>query len=352
MTPTTQGPTGTVLVTGASGFIAAHVVRELLERGYRVKGSVRGNPSERRHEVLRSLPGAAERLTLHGADLLDADPWDALARGCDAVVHAASPFVLDVRDPKRDLIDPAVAGTRHVLEAALRAGVPRAVVTSSMAAVTDEPEPGRVYTERDWNERSTVERNPYYASKAAAERAAWALAAQAGEALRLVSVNPALVIGPSLGPGLNTSNALLCDLMHGVSPALVELQWLVVDVRDVALAHVAALELDEAHGRYLCAGESLTMARLAHELRSLGLTEGYRVPRVRLGGPVGNALARLFARTQSPGRRSYMLTHLGRTLRADTSRVTRELGVGYRDVRVTLRDTVADLERWGHLRRA
>lgn len=344
--------TRTVLVTGASGFIAAHVVRELLERGYRVRGSVRGNPSERRHEALTTLPGAAERLTLHRADLLDAEPWASLVRGCDAVVHAASPYTLDVRDPKRDLIDPAVAGTRHVLEAAQRAGVPRVVVTSSMAAVTDEPEPGRVYSERDWNERSNAERNPYYASKAAAERAAWAIAAIAGESLRVVSVNPALVLGPSIGPGLNTSNAVVRDLMHGVSPALVDLQWLTVDVRDVALVHVAALELGEATGRYLTAGESLSMARMARELRALGLAEGYRVPRMRLTGRVGNAMARLYARTQPPGRRSYLLTHLGRTLQADTSRVTRELGVAYRGVRETLRDTVLDMERWGHLRRS
>ena len=348
----THGSSASVLVTGASGFIAAHVVRELLERGYRVKGSVRGNPSERRHEVLRALPGAAERLTLHSADLLDADPWHALVRGCDAVVHAASPYALDVRDPKRDLIDPAVAGTRHVLDAAQRAGVRRAVVTSSMAAVTDEPEPGRVYDERDWNERSNAERNPYYASKAAAERAAWALGAMAGDAMRVVSVNPALVLGPSIGPGLNTSNAVVRDLLQGASPALVELQWLAVDVRDVALVHVAALELPEAQGRYLTAGESLTMVRMASELRALGLADGYRVPRLRLTGPLGTALARVYARTQPPGRRSYLRTHLGRTLQADTARVPRELGVAYRPLRETLRDTVSDLERWGHLRKA
>ena len=342
----------TVCVTGASGFIAAHVARELLERGYRVRGSVRGNPSERRHQVLTALPGARERLSLHTADLLDEHVWHALLEGCDALIHAASPFRLDVSDPQRDLIDPATSGTRHVLGAALRAGVPRVVVTSSLAAITDQPVPGKVFTEADWNERSSATRNPYYASKAAAERVAWALEAQSGSAFRLVSINPALVLGPSLGPSLNPSVAVVRDLLRGVSPALLDLNWLVVDVRDVALAHVAAMELSEARGRYLCAGESLSMVRMAALLREEGVAEGYRLPRLRLTGTIGTAIARAVASRLPAGTRGYLLSHLGATLQADGSRVTRELGVAYRDVRATLRDTVADLERWGHLQRA
>ena len=341
----------TVLVTGASGFIAAHVVRELLARGYHVRGSVRGNVSEPRYEALRALPGAKERLTLHGADLMDETVWTRLVAGCDAVVHAASPYRLDAPDPKRDLIDPAVAGTRHVVGAAVAAEVPRVVFTSSLAAVTDEPVTGRVFTEADWNERSSVTRNPYYAAKTAAERAAWALAPD-GHDTRVVSINPGLVIGPSLGAALNTSNATVRDLLSGGYPMVVSLEWPFVDVRDVALAHVAALELDEAKGRYLCVARTLSMQATAGVLRDEGLAAGYRLPRLRLRGRVGDMLALAYARTRPPGLRSYLDTHVGRSFSVDGSRVTRELGVGYRDVRATLRDTVADLERWGHLRRA
>ncbi len=340
----------TVLVTGASGFIAAHVVRELLARGYRVRGSVRGNVSEPRFEPLRALPGAKERLTLHTADLMDEGAWPRLAAGCDAVLHTASPYVLDAADPKRDLIDPAVAGTRHVLGAAIAAEVPRIVLTSSLAAVTDEPVTGYVFTESDWNERSTVARNPYYASKTAAERAAWAMVPE-DRGTRLVSINPGNVIGPSLVAALNTTNATIRDLLSGAYPMIVSLEWPFVDVRDVALAHVAALELDEAHGRYLCVAQTLSMAATASLLREEGLTSGYSVPRLRLRGRVGDALALAYARIRPPGLRAYLRTHIGRSFRVDGSRVTRELGVGYRPVRETLRDTVADLERWGHLRR-
>ena len=341
----------TVLVTGASGFIAAHVVRELLARGYRVRGSVRGNVSEPRFEPLRALPGAKERLTLHTADLMDEAVWARLVAGCDAVVHTASPFVLDAPDPKRDLIDPAVAGTRHVVGAAVAAEVPRVVLTSSVAAITDEPVTGRVFTEADWNERSNVTRNPYYASKAAAERAAWVLVPD-GHGTRLVSINPGTVIGPSHGAALNTANATIRDLLSGAYPMIVNLDWPLVDVRDVALAHVAALELDEANGRYLCVAKTLSMMATAAVLREEGLASGYRIPRLRLSGRFGDALAIAYARTRPPGLRSYLRTHIGRSFDVDGSRVTRDLGVGYRDVRATLRDTVADLERWGHLRRA
>lgn len=341
----------TVLVTGASGFIAAHVVRELLARGYRVRGSVRGNVSEPRFEALRALPGAKERLTLHAANLMDEAAWPRLVAGCDAVVHTASPFSLEAADPKRDLIDPAVAGTRHVIGAAIAAEVPRVVFTSSIAAVTDEPITGRTFTEADWNERSSVTRNPYYASKAAAERAAWALAPD-GHDTRVVSINPGLSIGPAIGQGLNTSNATLRDLLSGGYPMIVSLDWAFVDVRDVALAHVAALELDEARGRYLCVARTLSMHETARVLREEGLTAGYPIPRLRLTGRVGDMLVRVYARTRSPGLRSYLGTHLGRSLSVDGSRITRELGVAYRPVRETLRDTIAYLEGAGHLQRA
>ena len=343
---------GTILVTGASGFIAAHVVRELLERGYRVRGSVRGNLSEGRFDMLRELPGAQERLTLHNAELSEEGPWRRLVEGCDAVVHAASPYRLEARDPKRELIDPAVAGTRHVIGAALRAGVPRIVFTSSLAAVTDEPVTGKVFTEADWNELSSVSRNPYYASKTAAERAAWALAQESGAEARVVSLNPGVVMGPSLTPGLNTSNSFLRGALNGTYHAIVSLDWPLVDVRDVALAHVAALEFEAGRGRYICVAETLSIAEVVRFLRSSGVAEGYQLPRLRLKGRLGALLARAYARTRPPGERSYLLTHIGKEFRVDGSRVTRELGVGYRDVRETLRDTVADLERWGHLRRS
>jgi dihydroflavonol-4-reductase len=339
-----------IAVTGASGYVAAHVVRELLARGYRVRGSVRGDPAAERFAFLRALPGADARLELVAADLQEGGDWPRVVAGCAAVVHAASPFRIDVADPRRDLIDPAVEGTRHVLLAAAHAGVRRVALTSSFAAVTDQPLPGKVFDESDWNTRSSAERNPYYASKAAAERAAWTLAERHGGGFEVVALNPALVLGPSLGPALSTSPRLVADVLAGAHPAVLPLNWLVVDVREVAHAHVEALERADARGRYILAGAELTAAELVALLREAGLGARYRLPRLALSGPVGTAIAKLAAATQPAGTRSFLRTHLGVPLRADGSRAERELGVRYRPLRETVLDTVADLERWGHLR--
>ena len=162
--PITAAP---ILVTGASGFIASRIVEQLLAKGYGVRGTVRSLKTDKERDLapLRALEGAADRLELVEADLLAEGSFDRAAAGCEYVMHTASPYVLDAKDPQRDLVDPAVSGTRNVLSACQRAAtVKRVVLTSSMAAITDEPESDHVLTESDWNEKSSLERNPYYYS--------------------------------------------------------------------------------------------------------------------------------------------------------------------------------------------
>jgi dihydroflavonol-4-reductase len=246
--------------------------------------------------------------------------------------------------------EPAVAGTRNVLQAARAAGVARCVLTSSIAAVTDEPEPDRVYDEGDWNDGSSLTRNAYHDSKVSAERAAWAFAEEAGAAFELVAINPVLVIGPALGPSLTTSNAIPRDVLSGGYPAVEDLSWVVVDVRDVALAHVAALERPEASGRYLCGAATVTVPEMVALLRDAGHAPARRLARRDLSGPIGTVLARLLILTRSKVTRSYLRTHLARPLRIDASRAWHELGIAFRPWQETVLDTVADLQRWGHLR--
>ncbi|MGL5139497.1 MAG: NAD-dependent epimerase/dehydratase family protein, partial [Beijerinckiaceae bacterium] len=251
-----------VAVTGITGFIASHAVSQLLARGYEIAGTARSVAAARSNPRLMGLPGAAERLSLHEADLLLADGFDTAFAGAGTVFHMASPYSLEAKDAQRDLVDPAVKGTVHVLEACRRTpSVRRVVLTSSMAAVTDEPD-GRVLTEADWNTQSSLTRNPYYFAKSEAERAAWAFMEREKPAFDLVVINPFLVIGPSLVPGLNTSNQIIVEALTGVFPAILQLTWGMVDVRDVALAHVLAAETPGASGRYLCAAESVSMRRL------------------------------------------------------------------------------------------
>ncbi len=344
--PDTDPP---ILVTGATGFIASRIVEQLLATGRTVRGTVRSLKKERDLALLRALPGARERLGLVEADLIAEGSFDRAAAGCAGVMHAASPYVLTVSNPQRELVDPAVNGTRNVLASCERARVARVVLTSSMAAVTDEPDGSCVLTENDWNTRSSLERNPYYYSKTLAERAAWDFMRQRQPLFDLIAINPFLVIGPSLVPGLNTSNQVFVDLLKGTYPGIVGLTWGFVDVRDVAAAHVRAMDTPSASGRYICAGETASMRTVVGVLRKHGWSDGYKLPAMGLDNPVGDLIVKLGSYLQPKGVGSYLRTHVGRVPRYDTSKVRRELGMQFRPLEETIADTMTDLERWGHL---
>jgi dihydroflavonol-4-reductase len=343
--PVTEAP---VLVTGASGFIASHIVARLLASGYRVRGTVR-DPSSPRHAHLVALPGAEDRLELVAADLLTPDAFDEAVGGCEYVLHTASPYQIDVADPQRDLVDPAVNGTLSVLEACVTSdSVRRVVLTSSVAAITDRAD-GHVNTEADWNTRSSLTRNPYYFSKTLAEQTAWSFVEREDVGFDLVVVNPFYVIGPSLGPELNTSHGFLTGITNGRVPAILAIEWAFVDVRDVATAHVLAMERPDAEGRYLIAAGTRTMRQVLDLLRGKGWGDRYRLPSIRLDRGIGVPLSKLIAAVQSSGTRDYLLNHLGGSMRFDNSKATTELGVEFRDVDQTILETMDDLERWGHL---
>ena len=335
-----------VLVTGATGFIASHTIADLLRAGYEVRGTVRSRARALLEAALARLPGA-ERLELVEADLNDAASFVAPARGCDAVVHMASPYAIQVADPQRDLVDPAVNGTRAVLAAAAGAGVKRVVLTSSMAAITDEPPADHALSEADWNEKSSLVRNPYYFSKTLAERAAWRFM-EDKPGFDLVAINPFLVIGPSYGKALNESNKLLAGMTKGVYPGVLALSWGFVDARDVARAHVRALETPAAKGRYLCAGDILTMRETVAALRA-ALPQA-KLPRLPLDNFVGTALVKLAARTQPAGVGAYLRSHVGRKLGYDNGKIRRELALEFRPARAAITEAAADMVKWGHIR--
>ena len=339
-----------VLVTGASGFIASHIVGQLLARGYRVRGTVRSLKKEKDLAPLRALPGADERLELVEADLLTPGAYDGPAAGCEYVLHTASPYTLEAKDPQRDLVDPAVGGTRHVLAACKRAGtVKRVVLTSSMAAITDEPEGDHVLTEDDWNDKSTLDRNPYYLSKTLAERAAWAFVDEEAPPFDLVVINPFLVIGPSVGPGLNTSNQLFVDLLAGTYPGVMSLTFAFVDVRDVADAHVRAMETPSARGRYICAGAAVPMRELVQIVSDAGWGPGHKLPQLGMDCAAGDFAVKLSSYLQPKGVGTYLRTHVGRVPRYDTSKIERELGISFRPPAESIRAALDDMARWGHV---
>ncbi|HJU81974.1 MAG TPA: NAD-dependent epimerase/dehydratase family protein [Acidimicrobiia bacterium] len=328
-----------VCVTGGGGFIGSQVVRDLLEHGHEVRTTVR-DPARAPDGLVDLGP------EIVAADLENPDSFHPAFADRQFVIHTASPYVLHVGDPQRDLIDPAVNGTLAILNAAMSSpSVKRVVITSSFAAITDEPD--GTFDEGMWNDRSSVDRNPYYFSKTAAERTAWGFVRSQTQ-FDLVVINPSVVFGPSLIPAVNTSNSLLVGLLRGQYPGILDLDYAIVDVRDVARAHRLAMETPKASGRYLCTAEVWTQRRLVDWIRGANLGLG-NPPRIGLDNPLGRLVTRLAARFQPSGNRDYLLTHLGRHPRVMTEKIRTELGMTFRPAGETLIDTFLDLHRWGHL---
>ncbi|HYA67051.1 MAG TPA: NAD-dependent epimerase/dehydratase family protein, partial [Burkholderiaceae bacterium] len=213
--------TDTVLVTGASGYIAGYCIVELLREGYRVKGTLRS--LQRSDEVRNNLGqavDAGDRLTFVAADLTDDAGWSEAVQGCRYVLHVASPFIADTpRDPD-ELIVPARDGTLRVLRAAARAGVQRVVQTSSLAAVMygKESTDGHVFTEEDWTNPDHQDNSAYTRSKAIAEKAAWDALPNVGQGLQWTAINPGLVLGPLLCRDTSASIELIRKCMSGELP--------------------------------------------------------------------------------------------------------------------------------------
>ncbi len=330
-------PPDTVLVTGATGFIAGHCLQALVDAGFRVRGTVRPTtPAARRAhlDALRGRNGA--RVELVHADLDAGAGWADAVRGCAGVLHVASPFPNARPDDESVLVRPAVDGTRRVLEAcAADGGVRRVVVTSSLAAVVGGHDDAgeRTFTEADW---SVAERcDPYRKSKTLAERTAWDLVAYLPPDRRfeLAVVNPGFVLGPLLGSDCGTSGELVRKLLTRELPACARLGWAMVDVRDVAQAHVLALTRPEAAGnRYLCAGDHVWMQDVARILAEEFGPAGYRVPTRELP----YAVMWLLARFDKTVRMS--LDYYGKRESVSSAKLRHELGWTTRPLRETIVD--------------
>ncbi|KAF7094146.1 hypothetical protein CFC21_096480 [Triticum aestivum] len=258
-TATAMGHGQTVCVTGAGGYIGSWIVKLLLEKGYAVRGTVR-NPDDAKNAHLRGLAGAAERLVLCKADLLDADALRAAIAGCHGVFHTASP----VTDDPEEMVEPAVRGTRYVIDAAAESGtVGRVVLTSSIGAVAMDPSraPDAVVDESCWSDLEFCKKtkNWYCYGKTVAEREAWEAAAARG--VDLVVVNPVLVQGPALQPAVNASLTHVLKYLDGSAKTYANAVQAYVHVRDTAAAHVLVFESPAAAGRYLCVADGAVLHR-------------------------------------------------------------------------------------------
>lgn len=345
-----------VLVTGATGYIAGWLVRRLLETGFTVHAAVRDPDREDKVSHLkameRELPG---QIRFFQSDLLVDGSYTEAMAGCRVVFHTASPMVIAVEDPQRDLLDPAVKGTRNVLESASATeSVERVVVTSSMAAMVGDLAdiaalPGGVITEESWNMSSSPRHLPYSHSKALAERAAWEVA-ETQSRWRLVTVNPGMVLGPAASQRAPEcfSFSVMKQFGDGTLKAGAPAYEIgIVDVRDVAEAHLRAGFTAQAAGRHIVFAESRSLLEIGHTLRAKFGSDWpfprHELPKwlVWLVGPLLDKAAT----------RSVVSRNIKYPCRGDNSKSRRALGMTYRPLEPGITDMFQQLIDTGSLTR-
>lgn len=337
-----------VLVTGATGYVAGWIIKKLLDEGLTVHATVR-NPNDTAKLAHLNILAASSQgnIRFFKADLLDEGSFAEAMKDCELVYHTASPFFTDVKDAQKELIEPAVLGTRNVLnQANLTPSVKRVVLTSSCAAIyTDcidvQNAPNGILTEEIWNSTASLEYQPYSYSKTLAEKEAWKMAGEQQQ-WDLVALNPPMVFGPPLNPQTVTSESISILKQMGdgtLKSGVPKIGMGVVDVRDLADAHFKAGFTPAANGRNIIRGHNTDMLEMAQILyKSYG--KQYKVPNsalpkwlLLLVGPIVNKILT----------RKYLRNNVNLAWKADNSKSVKELGMHYRPLEQTMNEAFQTL---------
>ncbi|KAH7912688.1 D-lactaldehyde dehydrogenase [Hygrophoropsis aurantiaca] len=354
--PALQSPAAgqKVLVSGANGYIAIWVVRNLLERGYSVRSTVRSEDKGEHLKKTFASHGDKHEIVIV-ADITKKGAFDEAVKGVDAIEHTASPFHMNADDPY-ELITPAVNGTVGMLQSALEHGtsVKRIVVTSSGAAVLhDDPKP-QEFDESDWNEQCLeflAQGGPvltnmvkYRASKTLAEKGVWKFWEENKTKINwdVVVLNPPFVFGPTIHAvstpsSLNTSAQIWYNFVAHPTSSGATKEFLAttgsawIDVRDLAEAHSLALEKEAAGSKRIIVSAGVWKWQDFIDAAN-AITPP---PKLSNALPVGNP----GAGTANPA-----TVHM---IRYKTDRANEILGLKYRTVAETTKDTLADFEARG-----
>jgi len=335
-----------VLVTGGTGYIASWIIKYLLEEGHEVNTTVRDLSKKNKTEHLTNLAvGSSGTLELYEADLLEEGSFDDAVKDCDVVIHTASPFfIAGIKDASKQLVEPAVQGTRNVLQAATsEEKVKKVVVTSSVAAVHGdnkeiESVPGKKFDESHWNTTSNEKYMAYNYSKTAAEKEAWRIYEEQNR-WELAVINPGFVLGPSLTQRTDsTSINFILSLLDGrFKQGVPDFYFGVVDVRDVAIAHIkAATDLD-ATGRHIMVADTLSALEMAQPL--IDKYDGkYAFPKKKLP----KLMLYLFGPFMGFNWK-YISNNVGIPVYLDNTKAKNKLGIDFKDPKETIVDHAEQL---------
>ena len=266
----------TVLLTGASGYIAKHIALQLLNAGYVVRGTVRSlaRAAEVTEAVRPHLDDASDldkRLTFVALDLTKDTGWDEAMAGIDVLMHTASPFPLNPPKDENDLIRPAVDGALRAVRAAHKAGVTRVVMTSSTAAISgSELPPGdSSFDETNWTDPADPTISAYTKSKTLAEKAVWDFVATEAPEMQVTMINPGFVLGAPLDSNFGSSIKVIERILKAKDPMVPNVGFMTVDIRDVAEMHVTVIDQPETAGQRIMTVESfMTFAEIAQAIKT------------------------------------------------------------------------------------
>lgn len=257
-----------VLVTGGNGYLASWVIKKFLDKGIEVRATVRDKSNiEKMNHLVKLNNEHNDRITFFEADLLKEGSFDEAVKGCELVFHIASPFkIFGIKDPIKELVNPALKGTENVLSSVnISESVKRVIPTSITASIHGDAIEAETDTldEQFWNTTSSEKYLPYSYSRKIAEEIAWKIA-KAQSQWDLITINPGFILGPSLSKTVDSfSINLMRSLLIGKNKSGVpEFAFPVVDVRDAADAHI------------LSAFTGLAKGKIYHHIRRVSLLFG------------------------------------------------------------------------------